>query len=91
MRFSFHPSDVDLSLGTPVERKPRGAYSPRIHLLWFRSSGGHQATGRVEAWAAVAVGLRRKFSVDVRRPMWAQLSGMRNCYLLIGLFAGGCR
>jgi hypothetical protein len=28
MRFSFHPSDEDLSLGAPVERKPRRLLSP---------------------------------------------------------------
>ena len=33
MWFTFHPSDVDLSLGTPVERKPRQLLSPRMYLL----------------------------------------------------------
>ena len=28
MWFSFHPSDEDLSLGIPVERKPRRPLSP---------------------------------------------------------------
>jgi hypothetical protein len=36
--FFFHPSDEDLSLGTPEKKKPLGGFAFGVHLLWFRCS-----------------------------------------------------
>jgi hypothetical protein len=34
--FYFHPSDLDLSLGTPDRKKPLGGLAFGVQLLWFR-------------------------------------------------------